>query len=54
MAIHYAAAEDAVCSTRPCGDAAVGVNKGYTATYTDSDGARHSKGLGDLLSEESD
>ena len=43
-----------MCSTRPCGDATVGVDKGYTEAYTDSDGERHGKGLGDLLAAESD
>ena len=43
-----------MCSTRPCGAATVGVDKGYTEAYTDSDGARHGKGLGDLLAAESD
>ena len=54
LAVHYAVDENAVCSTRPCGDATVGVDKGYTEAYTDSDGARHGQGLGDLLAAESD
>ena len=54
VAVHYAAAEDEVCSTRPCGDATVGVDKGYTEAYTDNDGERHGQGLGDLLAAESD
>ena len=52
--IHYAVDEELVCSTRPCGEATVGVDKGYTEAYTDSDGERHGEGLGDLLSAESD
>ncbi len=52
--IHYAVDETQVCSTRPCGAATVGVDKGYTEAYTDSDGERHGEGLGDLLSAESD
>ena len=52
--VHYAVDETRVCSTRPCGEATVGVDKGYTETYTDSDGERHGKGLGDLLAAESD
>ena len=35
-------------------DATVGVDKGYTEAYTDSDGERHGEDLGDLLSAESD
>ena len=53
-AVHYAVDETRVCSTRPCGDAAMGVDKGYTEACTDSDGERHGKGLGDLLAAESD
>ncbi len=52
--VHYAVDETQVCSTRPCGEATVGVDKGYTEAYTDSDGERHGEGLGDLLSAESD
>ncbi len=43
-----------MCSTRPCGEATVGVDKGYMEAYTDSDGERHGEGLGDRLSAESD
>ncbi len=52
--IHHAVDEEQVCSTRPCGQATVGVDKGYTEAYTDSGGERHGEGLGDLLSTESD
>ena len=52
--VHYAVDETQVCSTRPCGEATVGVDKGYTEAYADSDGERHGEGLGDLLSTESD
>ena len=52
--VHYAVDETQVCSTRPCGETTVGVDKGYTEAYTDSDGERHGEGLGDLLSAESD
>ncbi|MXZ40716.1 MAG: transposase, partial [Caldilineaceae bacterium SB0666_bin_21] len=54
VSVHYAVDENEVCSTRPCGDATVGVDKGYTEAYTDSDGERHGQGLGDLLAAESD
>jgi IS605 OrfB family transposase len=54
VAVHYAVNEEQVCSTRPCGAATVGVDKGYTEAYTDSDGECHGEGLGDLLSAESD
>ena len=52
--VHHAVDETQVCSTRPCGEATVGVDKGYTEAYTDSDAERHGEGLGDLLSAESD
>ena len=52
--VHYAIDETQVCSTRPSGADTVGVDKGYTEAYTDSDGDRHGEDLGDLLSAESD
>ena len=52
--VHHAVDEHAVCSTRPCGEGEIGVDKGYTEAYTDSDGKRHGEGLGDLLAAESD
>ena len=52
--VHYALDEDTACSTRPCGTETVGVDKGYTEAFTDSDGERHGEGLGDLLAAESD
>ena len=54
VAIHYAIDETAVCSTKPCGDGELGVDKGYTEAYADSEGERHGEGLGDLLAAESD
>ena len=54
MEVHYALNEDTACSTKPCGSGTVGVDKGYTEAYTDSDGERHGDGLGDLLAAESD
>ena len=54
VAIHHAVDETAACSTKPCGTATVGIDKGYTEAYTDSDGERHGEGLGDILAAESD
>ncbi len=54
VAIHYAIDETAACSTKPCGDGELGVDKGYTEAYADSEGERHGEGLGDLLAAESD
>ncbi|MFE9691133.1 RNA-guided endonuclease TnpB family protein [Micromonospora sp. NPDC005806] len=41
-------------SQRPCGDATIGVDKGYTEALTDSDGDPHGTRLGQMLSSESD
>ncbi|MET8834339.1 hypothetical protein ABZV78_10525, partial [Micromonospora sp. NPDC004540] len=41
-------------SQRPCGEATMGVDKGYTEALTDSDGQHHGEQLGDLLTRESD
>ncbi|MEW2327240.1 transposase [Micromonospora chersina] len=41
-------------SQRACGEATIGVDKGYTEALTDSDGQPHGAGLGVLLSAESD
>ena len=38
----------------PCGDASLGIDKGYTEVFTDSDGKKHGLGLGERLSKESD
>ena len=54
VAIHYAVDEDTACSTKPCGTDTIGVDKGYTEAYADSEGERHGEGLGDLLAAESD
>jgi IS605 OrfB family transposase len=37
-----------------CGDGVIGIDKGYTEAFTDSDGQKHGIGLGDRLSSESD
>jgi len=54
VAIHYSKDDTEVCSTKPCGDATIGIDKGYTEAFTDSDGQHHGEGLGELLSNESD
>ncbi|MGR6317977.1 transposase [Micromonospora soli] len=41
-------------SQRPCGEATIGVDKGYTEALTDSDGQPHGVHLGELLTAESD
>lgn len=52
--VHYAVDATEACSTRPCGTQALGVDKGYTEVFVDSDGTAHGEGLGKLLSAESD
>jgi IS605 OrfB family transposase len=42
------------CVTRPHGDKTLGVDKGYTEAFTDSEGERHGKTLGVVLTTESD
>jgi transposase len=52
--VHYAVEEAGSTVTRPGGDEVVGVDKGYTEVFTDSEGQAHGEGLGELLSQESD
>ncbi|WP_197698923.1 RNA-guided endonuclease TnpB family protein [Micromonospora inositola] len=53
--VHYQIdAAEMRSSQRPCGDATVGVDKGYTEALTDSDGQPHGVQLGVVLSSESD
>ncbi|CAK0778827.1 hypothetical protein CCP3SC1_90008 [Gammaproteobacteria bacterium] len=42
------------CVTRSCRTQEIGIDKGYTKVFTDSDGQRHGEGFGKLLSSESD
>ncbi|RKZ63574.1 MAG: transposase [Candidatus Parabeggiatoa sp. nov. 2] len=39
---------------RACGSKKIGIDKGYTEAFVDSDGNFHGKGLGEVLSKESD
>ncbi len=39
---------------KPCGEATIGIDKGYTEAFTDSDGDVHGDGLGKELSQYSD
>jgi IS605 OrfB family transposase len=52
--VHYAVEAQEVCSVKPAGEKTVGIDKGYTEVFTDSDGDVHGEGLGALLSSESD
>lgn len=52
--VHYAINAELVCQVEPCGDQTIGIDKGYTEAFTDSDGQHHGEGLGELLSANSD
>lgn len=52
--VHYTVDAETACSTKPCGKQTLGVDKGYTEAFTDSDGETHGAGLGQVLSAESD
>ncbi len=49
--IHYAIEAEA---SKPCGSKTIGIDKGYTEVFTDSDGEHHGTKLGEMLSKESD
>ena len=49
--IHYATEKDA---GRECGDQVLGVDKGYTEAFTDSDGDHHGESFGRVMTEYSD
>lgn len=49
--IHYAAEKE---DGRECGDKILGIDKGYTEAFTDSDGQAHGKNFGTVLTEYSD
>jgi IS605 OrfB family transposase len=51
--VHYAV-DFLECSKNPCGEKEIGIDKGYSEVFFDSDGFLHGEGLGDLLSSESD
>lgn len=50
----HAVNEADACVSRPCGTRDLGVDKGYTEVFVDSDGQAHGEGFGALLSTESD
>jgi IS605 OrfB family transposase len=52
--VHYAVSGEDFCSTKPSGNEEIGVDKGYTEVFMDSDGDEYGDGLGELLSDESD
>lgn len=52
--VHYTVHAEIECATPPCGEGALGIDKGYTEAFTDSDRDRHGEELGKILSAESD
>lgn len=53
--VHYAINHQTQCNTRGSGQVAeIGVDKGYSEVFVDSDGEVHGEGLGTVLSAESD
>ena len=51
VAVHHTVEADI---GQPCGTRTIGIDKGYTEAFVDSDGEFHGKGLGKLLSAQSD
>jgi IS605 OrfB family transposase len=43
-----------IAETHNCGSATIGIDKGYTEVFVDSDGEHHGEGLGKLLTKHSD
>jgi hypothetical protein len=54
LEIHHAVPEAKACVTRPCGLREIGIDKGYTEVFTDSDGQRYGLGLGAMLTTKTD
>lgn len=51
VAVHYTID---IKKTLNCGNATVGIDKGYTEVFVDSDGIEYGKGLGKILTQKSD
>ncbi|MCK5522436.1 MAG: transposase [Thiomargarita sp.] len=51
VAVHYTID---IQETKNCGNATVGIDKGYTEVFMDSDGIEYGKGLGKILTQKSD
>jgi len=49
--VHYTVE---IKETKNCGNATIGIDKGYTEVFVDSDGIEYGKGLGKILSNKSD
>ncbi len=51
VSVHYTIN---IKETKNCGNATVGIDKGYTEVFMDSDGVEYGKGLGKILTKKSD
>ena len=51
VAVHYTID---IQKTKNCGNATVGIDKGYTEVFMDSDGVEYGEGLGKILTKKSD
>jgi len=51
VAVHYTID---IQETKNCGDATIGIDKGYTEVFMDSDGVEYGKGLSKILTKKSD
>jgi IS605 OrfB family transposase len=51
VAVHYTID---IQETKNCGNATIGIDKGYTEVFIDSDGIEYGKGLGKILTKKSD
>lgn len=53
--VHHVINSETQCNISPCGKSSeIGVDKGYSEVFVDSDGTTHGEGLGALLTAESD
>jgi IS605 OrfB family transposase len=52
--VHYARDVEEVCSIKAHGEKVIGIDKGYTEVFVDSEGNEHGDKLGELLTSESD
>lgn len=52
--VHYTVNAESCCNNAQCGGVTLGIDRGYSEVFMDSDGTAHAEGLGELLSAESD
>lgn len=54
LEVHHTQEAELHCKNTPCGEAEIGIDKGYSEAFVDSDGVLHGEELGEILSTESD